>query len=144
MAWECWFCKGLAIILPTGMLMEIACFRKRTAVTDLVIIVACTADFKFTDETFVLKQKALVPWSSYSTFDLEGWQDCFPCDLVKESAKGCGGVSTDVFRPVDVSVSFYSLLLFFPFFLHFYDLNNMTWGWSEEVTPIWKISVFLF
>lgn len=30
--------------------MEIACFRKRTAVVDLKVIVPYTADFKFTDE----------------------------------------------------------------------------------------------
>lgn len=51
------------------MLMEIACFRKRTAVVDLKVIVPYTADFKFTDEKDAWKQKALYalfPWSSYS------------------------------------------------------------------------------
>lgn len=39
--------------------MQIACFRKRTAVIDLKVIVPYTADFKFTDEIDALKQKAL-------------------------------------------------------------------------------------
>lgn len=35
--WESWFSKGLVITLPAGMLMEITCFKKRTAVIDLQI-----------------------------------------------------------------------------------------------------------
>lgn len=49
--------------------MEIAYFRKRTAVIDLKVIVPYTADFKFTVEKDALKQEALYalfPWSSYS------------------------------------------------------------------------------